>query len=176
MLGARMKVTGKVWKFPQDDINTGLIRKQMYNHLPFHEQGKHCMESLDPEFAAKAQPGDIIVAGKNFGCGSSTPAHQSIIALGIPAVVAESFGKLFSSNCVSGGLWPIYCPGILGLVDTGDRIEIDTGSWHVRNLVSGKSLQCAPLPDSYREMIELGGEKPYLKARLARGAAGQSTP
>ena len=81
-----MKLTGKVWKFPQDDINTGLIRKQMYNHLPPQEQGRHCMEALDPEFSAKVQPGDFIVAGTNFGCGSSTPAHYSIVALGIPAV------------------------------------------------------------------------------------------
>lgn len=165
-----MRITGKVWKFPQDDINTGLIRKQMYNHLPFHEQGKHCMESLDPGFAAKAQPGDIIVAGKNFGCGSSTPAHQSIMALGIAAIVAESYGRLFLTNCVSGGLWPISCPGIVGLVNAGDRIEIDTEGWQVRNLATGQTLACAPLPGFFREMIELGGEKAYLKARLARSA------
>jgi len=165
-----MRITGRVWKFPQDDINTGLIRRQMYNHLPFHEQGKHCMESLDPGFAAKAQPGDIIVAGKNFGCGSSTPAHQSVMALGIAAIVAESYGKLFLTNCVSGGLWPISCPGIVGLVNAGDRIEIDTEGWQVRNLASGKTLACAPLPGFFREMIELGGEKAYLKARLARSA------
>lgn len=165
-----MKITGRVWKFPQDDINTGLIRKQMYNHLPFEEQARHCMESLDPEFAARARPGDIIVAGKNFGCGSSTPAHHSIKGLGIPAIVAESYGKLFLSNCASGGLWPISCPGIVGLVETGARIEIDTGAWRVRNLETGKTLPCAPLPDLFREMIEAGGEKGYLKARLARGA------
>lgn len=128
------------------------------------------MESLDPEFAAKVQPGDIIVAGKNFGCGSSTPAHQSILALGIAAIVAESYGKLFLSNCVSGGMWPISCPGIVGLVNTGDRIEIDTDSWQVRNLATAKTLQCTQLPGFFREMIELGGEKGYLKARLARSA------
>jgi len=164
-----MKITGKVWKFAQDDINTGLIRKQQYNHLSFEEQAKHCMESLDPGFAARARPGDILVAGKNFGCGSSTPAQHSIKGLGIPAIVAESYGKLFLSNCVSSGLWPVSCPGVAGLVETGDSIEIDTDSWLVRNLASGRTLPCTPLPHLFLEMLEMGGEKAYLKARLARG-------
>jgi 3-isopropylmalate/(R)-2-methylmalate dehydratase small subunit len=162
-----MKITGKIWKFPQDDINTGLIRKQQYNHLPPQEQGKYCMETIDPSFAGKAQPGDIIVAGNNFGCGSSTPAHYSIMALGIPAVVAESFGKLFFSNCIGGGLWPVACPGILHLVETGDTIEIDTATFQVRNLANGKTLTGQALPDFYRDMIDAGGEKAYLKRRLA---------
>ncbi len=169
-----MKITGKVWKFAQDDINTGLIRKQMYNHLPPQEQGKHCLESLDPGFAGKAQPGDIIVAGKNFGCGSSTPAHYSIAALGIPAVIAESFGKLFFSNCVGGGLWPVACPGIVGFVNTGDTIEIDTIGFQIRNLATGKTITAQPLPDLYRDMVEAGGEKAYLKARLANTARAAS--
>jgi 3-isopropylmalate/(R)-2-methylmalate dehydratase small subunit len=167
-----MKLTGRVWKFPQNDINTGLIRKQMYNHLPPQEQGKHCMEALDPEFSSKVKPGDFIVAGTNFGCGSSTPAHYSIVALGIPAIVAESFGALFFSNCVGGALWPIVCPGILGLVETGDTMEIDTDTFEVRNLATGKTLQGKALPEIYRAMIQAGGEKPYLKARLARAAGG----
>ena len=166
-----MKLTGEVWKFPQDDINTGLIRKQMYNHLPPQEQGKHCMEALDPTFASKVKPGDFIVAGANFGCSSSTPAHYSIVALGIPAVVAESFGALFFSNCAGGALWPVVCPGILGLVETGDTMEIDTDSFVVRNVGTGKTLQATALPEIYRAMIQSGGEKPYLKARLARERA-----
>ena len=163
-----MKLTGKVWKFPQADINTGLIRKQMYNHLPPHEQGKHCMEALDPQFSSKVKPGDFIVAGTNFGCGSSTPAHYSIVALGIPAVVAESFGALFFSNCAGGALWPVVCPGVCGLVETGDTMEIDTDSFVVKNARTGRTLQGVALPEIYRAMIQAGGEKPYLKARLAK--------
>jgi 3-isopropylmalate/(R)-2-methylmalate dehydratase small subunit len=163
-----MTLKGKVWKFPQADINTGLIRKQMYNHLPPQEQGKHCLESLDPTFASNAKPGDFIVAGPNFGCGSSTPAHYSIVALGIPAVVAESFGALFFSNCAGGGLWPIVCPGVLGLVEAGDTLEIDTDAYVVRNVGTGKTLPAIKLPDIYQAMVLAGGEKPYLKARLAR--------
>ncbi len=167
-----MKLTGKVWKFPQHDISTGLIRRQMYNHLPPQEQGKHCMEALDPTFASKVAPGDFIVAGSNFGCGSSTPAHYSIAALGIPAIVAESFGALFFSNCAGGALWPIACPGILDLVQTGDTLEIDTDTFIVRNVASGRSLQGRALPDIYRGMILAGGEKPYLRERLRKAAAG----
>lgn len=167
-----MKLTGRVWKFAIDDINTGLIRKQMYNHLPPQEQGKHCMEALDPTFASKVRPGDFIVAGTNFGCGSSTPAHYSICALGIPAVVAESFGPLFFSNCAGGALWPIACPGVLGLVETGDTLEIDTDTFELRNTASGRTLRGRALPPIYRDMIIAGGEKAYLKARLAREAAG----
>ena len=162
-----MKLTGTVWKFPQDDINTGLIRKQMYNHLPPQEQGKHCMEALDPQFSSKVKPGDFIVAGTNFGCGSSTPAHYSIVALGIPAVVAESFGALFFSNCAGGALWPVICPGICALVETGDTMEIDTDTFVVRNVRTGKTLQGRQLPEIYRGMIEVGGEKAYLKKRIA---------
>jgi 3-isopropylmalate/(R)-2-methylmalate dehydratase small subunit len=169
-----MKIAGRVWKFAQDDINTGLIRKQMYNHLPPQEQGRHCLESLDPEFGAKARPGDIIVAGRNFGCGSSTPAHYSILALGIPAVVADSFGKLFMSNCVSGGLWPVVCPGIVDFVDTGERLEIDTDTAEIRNVDTGRVTRGVPLPELYRDMAAAGGEKAYLKARLARERASES--
>ena len=70
-----MKVTGTAWKFPQDDINTDLIRLEIYAHLPLVEQAKHCMETLDPSFAARVRPGDIVVGGRNFGCGSSRPAR-----------------------------------------------------------------------------------------------------
>ncbi len=118
----------------------------MYNHLPPQEQAKHVMASLDREFAAKVTPGDISVAGRNFGCGSSTPSHQAVLALGIPAIVAESFGKLFRTNCVSGGLWPVTCPGIVGLVNTGDLIEIDIESGQVRNVATGKAIIASPLP------------------------------
>jgi len=77
---------------------------------------------------------------------------------------------LFFSNCVGGALWPILCPGILGLVETGDTLEIDTDTFEVRNPASGKTLQGEALPEIYCNMIQAGGEKPYLKARLAREA------
>jgi len=166
-----MKLTGTAWTIAQDNISTDQIRPKQYGHLPFKEQGPHCLEDIDPGLGARAKPGDFIVAGKNFGCGSSTAAHGAVIGLGISAVIAESIGRLFLSNCLSGGLWAVTCPGIVELVESGDRIEIDIDSWTVRNLASGKSIDANPVPEFFREMVELGGEKAYLKARLAREAA-----
>ena len=161
-----MKTTGTVWKFPQDDINTDQIRRKIYAHLPAKEQAQHCLEGVDPEFSSKVQPGDIIVAGRNFGCGSSTPAFSAVMALGVAAVVAESFGRLFFRNCISAGLVVTPCTGIVNFVNRGDRIEIDTIAGRVRNLTTDKSLTFEPLPAFLREMAELGGEKAYLMARL----------
>jgi 3-isopropylmalate/(R)-2-methylmalate dehydratase small subunit len=159
-------VAGTVWKFPQDDINTDQIRRKIYAHLPAREQARHCMESLDPAFAANVRQGDILVAGGNFGCGSSTPAFSAIMALGIAAIVAESFSRIFFRNCISAGLVVTPCPGIVNFVNTGERIEIDTLSGSIRNLGNGNTLAFAPLPEFLRKMAELGGEKAYLMARL----------
>ncbi len=167
-----MKLSGNAWKFTQEDISTDLIRGKAWSALPPKEQGAHCLEELDPGFAAKAQPGDFIVAGKNFGCGSSTAAHVAVIGLGIGAVIAESLGKLFITNAASAGLWAISCPGIIEFANAFDKLELDTANWQVRNLTTGKAIAANPLPDFLREMIELGGEKNYLRARLAREAAG----
>ena len=163
-----MKVTGTVWAFPQDDIDTDQIRRAVYSHLPVSEQAKHCLESLDAGFAASAQPGDIIVGGCNFGCGSSRPAHAAVKALGIGAVLAESFGRLFFRNSISGGLLVVPCPGIVAFAGRGDRLEVDTAAGELRNVASGASLRFPPLAAFLNDMVELGGEKSYLKARLAR--------
>jgi 3-isopropylmalate/(R)-2-methylmalate dehydratase small subunit len=163
-----MKLAGTAWKFPQDDINTDLIRRKMYAHLPVAEQATHCLEQLDADFGANAKPGDIIVAGRNFGCGSSTPVHLALQGLGVGAVLAESFGRIFFRSSISAGLLVIACPGILDLVNGGDRIEVDVKSGETRNLTTGRTLTTPPLPEFLREMVELGGEKAYIKARLAR--------
>ncbi len=161
-----MKVTGKVWKFPQDDINTDQIRRKNYAYLPAAEQAKHCLEILDPEFSSTVKPGDILVAGKNFGCGSSTPVHPALMTLGISVVLAESFARIFFRHSISGGLLVTPCPGIIGFVSSGDRVEVDTLHGQVRNLATGQVLAFPPLPGFLREMAELGGELGYLMARL----------
>ena len=165
-----MKVTGAVWKFPQDDINTDQIRRKNYAHLPLKIQATHCLEGLDPAFATKVTAGDILVAGRNFGAGSSTPAYLALIELGIKAIVAESFARVFFRMSISGGLLLMPCPGILDFANTGERIELDTVAGQLRNLTTGQTLNSTPLPSFLREMVELGGEKPYLKARLAAEA------
>lgn len=166
-----MKVTGTTWKFPQDDINTDLIRLEAYAHLTLAEQAKHCLQTLDPAFAKNVKPGDIVVGGRNFGCGSSRPAHASLKALGIGAIVAESFGRIFFRNCISDSLLVQPCAGILGFVEAGDRIELDAGAGTMRNLTQGTLLRCDPLPAVLREIVKCGGEKNWIKTRLARQAA-----
>ena len=167
-----MKVTGTAWKFPQDDINTDLIRLEIYSHLPLAEQAQHCLETLDPTFASRMRPGDIVIGGRNFGCGSSRPAHAALKALGVSAVIAESFGRLFFRSSISDSLLVSPCPGILDFVNTGERIELDVVAGEVRNLTSGRVLACPPLPGVLREIVECGGEKGWIKSRLARESTG----
>jgi 3-isopropylmalate/(R)-2-methylmalate dehydratase small subunit len=162
-----MKVTGTAWIFPQDDINTDLIRLETYSHLPLAEQAQHCLETLDPAFARAVAPGDIVVGGRNFGCGSSRPAHAALKALGIGAVVAESFGRIFFRSSISDSLLVTPCPGIVAFVKAGDRIELDAAAGEVRNLTSGRMLACPPLPGVLREIVQCGGEKGWIKSRLA---------
>ena len=100
-----MNIKGKVWRFPQDDINTDLIRRKMYAHLPIKEQAVHCLEQLDQAFGANVKPGDIVVAGRNFGAGSSTPVHLALLGLGIGAVMAESFGRVFFRSAIAGAAY-----------------------------------------------------------------------
>lgn len=168
-----MKVTGTAWKFAQDDINTDLIRLETYSHLPLAEQAQHCLETLDPTFASNVQRGDIVVGGRNFGCGSSRPAHAALVALGVSAVIAESFGRIFFRSSISDSLLVTPCPGIVDFVNTGDRIELDVATGQVRNLTRGAVLACPPLPAVLREVVECGGEKGWIKSRLAREATAQ---
>lgn len=169
-----MKITGGVWKFPQDDINTDYIRLEAYMHLPLAEQAQHCLEALDPAFAKNVQRGDIVVGGRNFGCGSSRPAQAALKALGVGAVIAESFGRIFFRNSISDSLLVIPCMGITGFVNAGDRVELDVVAGQVRNLTQGTVLKFEPLPDVLREIVECGGEKAWIKSRLARQAGAAS--
>jgi len=163
-----VKLTGSVWKFAHDNISTDQIRSKTHGHLPVKEQASHCLEGLDAAFASCVKEGDIVVAGKNFGCGSSSPAYQAIAALGVGAIVAESFGRIFFRNCISAGLVVTPCPGIIEFVKSGDQIALDTEDGQILNITTGKSIGFLPLPDFLRQMAELGGEKPYLMARLGR--------
>ncbi len=162
-----MKVTGRAWKLARDDINTDQIRRSIYANLPLPDQAKHCLETIDPTFASKVTRGDILVAGKNFGAGSSRPAHATLMELGLAAIVAESFSRVFFRNSISGGLLVTPCPGICDVVETGDEIEVDTALGYIRNLRSGANVVCPPLPAFLRGMVEYGGEKAYIKARMA---------
>ena len=125
---------------------------------------KHVLESLNPEFPQKVQKGDIIVAGRNFGCSSGRAiAPKAIKATGVSAVVAEGFSRTFYRNGHEIGLPILEVPGIHDLVQTGDRIRVDIASGTVTNLSSGKTLKGSPAPEFLLDMLRAGGLIPFLK-------------
>jgi 3-isopropylmalate/(R)-2-methylmalate dehydratase small subunit len=123
------------------------------------------MESARPEFASQVKPGDIVVGGRNFGCGSSR--HGKVLfEVGVAAVVAESFATLFVRNGISGGDMVLAVPGVTDLVADGDTVEIDYKSGIMCNVGSGKTLPIRKFPPMIEHIIEAGGMWPYAIARL----------
>jgi len=159
---------GTCWKFghniPTDEITpTSVVWKS------FSEMAKHVFESLNPNFAANVQKGDIIVAGRNFGCSSGRAiAAKAIKATGAGAVVADQFARTFYRNGHEVGLPILQAPGIHDLVETGDRLRVDIENGRVLNLKSGKSLTTAPPPEFLLEMLRAGGLIPLLKSGSSR--------
>src|SRR5262245_36296014 len=125
---------------------------------------KHVLESLNPEFPQKVQKGDIIVAGRNFGCSSGRAiAPKAIKATGVAAVVAEGFSRTFFRNGHEVGLPILEVSGIREFVETGDRVRVDIANGTVTNLTSGKSLKGSPAPQFLLDMLRAGGLIPFLK-------------
>src|SRR5262245_38327744 len=126
---------------------------------------KHVLESLNPEFPQKVQKGDIIVAGRNFGCSSGRAiAPKAIKATGVGAVVAERFSRTFYRNGHEVGLPILEVPGIHDLVETGDRLRVDIENGIVLNVTSGRSIKTSPPPDFLLEMLRAGGLISFLKS------------
>ncbi len=146
-----------------DDIIAG---RYLAKHDP-QEWGRHAMENIDPEFSKRVSPGDVIVAGRDFGCGSSREqAPIALKAAGISAVVAESFARIFYRNAINQGLPVLTCPGIRKEFRNGDEIEIDLKGGVVRNLSAGKEFKVSPLPPFIMEILEAGGLVSHLKKKL----------
>jgi 3-isopropylmalate/(R)-2-methylmalate dehydratase small subunit len=149
---------GKVWKFG-DCIDSGNI--------------KGVMAGIDPEFHKKVQPGDVIVAGINFGMGSSAEdAPRSLRDAGIAAILAESISNIYLRTLINLGLPAIECSGISSLVDEGDELEVDLESGTVRNINNGSSKTFPPFSDQAIAILERGGLIPYLKSSLANRREG----
>jgi len=162
-----MNVSGKAWKFG-DDVNTDLIVPGKYLELVDpHEMAKHAMEGIDPDFPGKVSEGDVVVGGSNFGCGSSR--EHAAIALkyvGVGAVVAESFARIFYRNAINLGLPALECPGISEAVSEGDSLEIDLTGGKVVNATTGKELEFVPLPEFMVEVLGEGGLVTYIRNHL----------
>jgi 3-isopropylmalate/(R)-2-methylmalate dehydratase small subunit len=155
---------GNCWKFghnvPTDEITpTSVVWKS------FAEMAEHVFEALNPEFPLKVQKGDIIVAGRNFGCSSGRAiAPKAIKATGVAAVVAEGFSRTFYRNGHEVGLPILEVAGVHDLVSTGDRLGVDITNGIVANLTTGKSLTGTPAPEFLMKMLEAGGLIPFLKS------------
>lgn len=163
-----MRFKGKVWKF-KDDVNTDEIIPARYlNTIDPKELGAHCMEDIDPEFSKKISKGDIIVAGRNFGCGSSREHAQiSIKGAGISCVIAESFARIFLRNAINMGLPILEIKDISGIKE-GDYLEVDLAGGSVLNLTEHKDYKAKPLPKFIQEIIKSGGLLKWIGKRGTR--------
>jgi len=158
-----MKIEGTVWKFG-DNIDTDVIIPAPYLVTTDSvELGKHCMEPADPEFSEKIQPGDIIVAGKNFGCGSSREhAPMAIKGAGISCVVAENFARIFFRNAFNMGLPIFEAPGVFEGIEAGDRISINQETGEIVDHTNGVRFSATPIPPFMQGLIKAGGLMPYV--------------
>ncbi|MGH2769688.1 MAG: 3-isopropylmalate dehydratase small subunit, partial [Actinomycetota bacterium] len=135
------------------------------------ELARHCMEDLDPTFPQRVRPGDIMVAGENFGSGSSREhAPVAIKGAGVACVVAKTFARIFYRNAINVGLAIVECPEIVEATVEGDELAVDLVSGTVTNLSRGLSASAVPFPEFMRQIIEAGGLVPYLRDKVA-GAA-----
>ena len=152
-----------------DQINTDLITPGQYLTAPIEEVKKHVLEAVNRRFAKEAREGDILVAGKNFGCGSSREsAPRALKALGIKAVVAESFARIFFRNAVAIGLPVVPCPTISQSFEEDEAMELDLESARVKNLNREIQLQGKPLPKEMLEVLNKGGITPLLKEMFGK--------
>jgi 3-isopropylmalate/(R)-2-methylmalate dehydratase small subunit len=155
-------IRGKALKYG-DNINTDVISPPQYMELSIAEAAPYAMSALDPGFAAKVRPGDILVAGLNFGSGSSRETSPLTLQyLGISAIVATFFARIFYRNAINLGIPVIEC-GDSGRIQDQDVIEIDLEAGLIRNLTRAESYPCSRLPPHIFELIRAGGLVPYLK-------------
>ncbi|MCC6224725.1 MAG: 3-isopropylmalate dehydratase small subunit [Thermoleophilia bacterium] len=161
---ASARIAGRVWRFG-DDVSTDLLSPGEYAIDPVSVRKQHCLESLNPDFPRAARPGDLVVAGSNFGCGSSREtAPENLKALGIACVVADSFARIFLRNAVAIGLPVLACPGASAAFADGDTAEIDLGEGTLRHAGTGAVLRGEPLPPEMREILSAGGILAVLRA------------
>ena len=155
----------RAWVFG-DNLDTDLIAPGRYMKFAIAEIAAHCLESVDPSFASSVQPGDIVVAGKNLGAGSSREqAPEALKHLGVAALVAESFAGLFYRNAINLGLPAVVCAQAKR-IRPGDRLAIDFARGEISNLATGEKLGCEPIPAFLMAIIRDGGLVPHLEKRL----------
>lgn len=168
------QIRGRTWVFSDDYVNTDAIMPRWAHDLSPKEEAGLALSVLRPGWAAQVRDGDILVAGRSFGIGSSRAAVTLFLTLGIGAVVGESVAEIFFRNCVSYGLPVMECPGVLGAVKEGERLELDLQSGVVMNLDTRVRIQGTGLPSMLLETIRCGGvfvrleEEGYLAGSVKR--------
>lgn len=156
---------GQVWKYG-DDVNTDVIfpGHYVYQLMSEQEMGTHALEGLDGVFNQEAKPGDIIVAGKNWGCGSSREqAVKCLKARGIGAIIAESFGRIYYRNCINEGLPVVICPGAAERLADKSQVEIDFGQGLIRS--GALELHFSPYPEYVAQIVQCGGLVPFIRRK-----------
>ena len=157
---------GKVWKYG-DDVNTDVIFPGKYTYAPMEpeEMARHALEDLDPEFAGRVRAGDVVVGGRNFGCGSSREqAAVCLKAAGVRAVIARSFARIFFRNAINQGLPVVVSEAAVDSLESGDSIEIDFEQGKI--LSSKGEYGFPPFPESVLGILEAGGLIPYTVRKL----------
>lgn len=162
-----MKFKGMAWKFGADVDTDAIIPARYLNTSDPGELARHCMEdSILPDFSRRVRPGDIIVADKNFGCGSSREhAPIAIKAAGVSCVVAKSFARIFYRNSFNTGLPIFESSEAVDGINQGDEIEVDADAGVIRNLTSGREFRVAPVPAFMQELVAAGGLMAYTKKK-----------
>ena len=160
-------VSGKVFKYG-DNVDTDVIIPARYLNAPSPEElAKHCMEDIDASFATTVKPGDIMVGGANFGCGSSREhAPISIRACGVRCVIAASFARIFYRNAINIGFPILECPEAAAAINNGDTVSVDFATGKIVDETTGETFQAVALPPFIEKIVEHNGLLPYLKAKL----------
>ncbi len=161
-----MKAHGRVFKYG-DNVDTDVIIPARYlNSSDPKELAMHCMEDIDKDFVKKVRPGDIIVADKNFGCGSSREhAPIAIKAAGVSCVIAETYARIFYRNSINIGLPIMECPDAAKEIEAGDEVEVDFDSGIITDLTKEKSWKGQAFPPFMQNIISAGGLIPYINSR-----------
>ncbi len=160
-------IKGTAHKFGHNIDTDQIIPAKYLTTTDPRELAAHCMEIADADFPTKAKPGDMLVAGRNFGCGSSREhAPLAIKGMGLGLVIAESFSRIFFRNCINIGLPILECPEAASEASSGDQLEVDLDAGKIKNLTQGKTYQAQAFPDFMQGIIRAGGLMPYVKKRL----------
>ena len=161
-------IKGTAYKFGHNIDTDQIIPAKYLVTTDAKELAKHCMEIADADFPTKAKAGDILVAGRNFGCGSSREhAPLAIKGMGLGLIIAESFARIFFRNCINIGMPILECPEAAKEAQSGDKLEVDLDEGLIKNITKGKTYKAAAFPPFMQQIMQAGGLMPFVKKRLA---------